>query len=249
MTKVHDYGAYAELDEFAGVTAFIPWSEISSKAFRRVEEVLKEGQKVVGKVLRVYKDRMSVDVSLKRTLEGERRRKMLAYKRYVKTVMITLMVASKLGKTEEEAYREVVWKLEDAYGDPLVGLERALIEGPETLRSVGISEEWIVPLLEAAAKHIELKTVRASGFLVLQSLDSDGIEKIRRVLLEAQNAATGAQKVRVRIYTVGAPRYSVDVEGYDYKSVEKALNEVVKKAEEVAKSLGVSFAFERAERR
>ncbi|MEM5873700.1 MAG: S1 RNA-binding domain-containing protein, partial [Acidilobaceae archaeon] len=81
VTKVHDYGAYAELDEFAGVTAFIPWSEISSKAFRRVEEVLKEGQKVVGKVLRVYKDRMSVDVSLKRTLEGERRRKMLAYKR------------------------------------------------------------------------------------------------------------------------------------------------------------------------
>ncbi len=246
VREVYDYGAYLTLDEYGGIQAFLPWSEVASRAVRNIHRVLKPNQKVVVKVIRVYKKRNQVDVSLKRVMEGERRRKMMYFKRYVKAATIIEMIAEKLGKTRDQAYEEVIWKLEDAYGDPLLGLEQAVIEGREALEKAGIPEEWIEPLLEAAKTHVTVKSVKISGMFTLRSMASDGVERIRRVLLRAKEAVeAGDGKVSVRIYTVGAPRYRIDLQGHDYKVLEKAMKRAVEAAEEEASKLDVEFGFER----
>ena len=248
VVEVHDYGAYLLLDEYGGIRAFLPWSEVASRAVRSIEQVLRPNQKVVVKVIRVYKKRGEVDVSLKRVMEGERRRKIMYFKRYLKAASIIEYVANKLGKSVDDAYKEVIWKLEDKYGDPMRGLEEAVIRGSEALMEAGVPEEWIEPLMEAAKTHVKVKTVKISGVFTLQALHSDGIDRIRRVLEEARKAIeSSGLNVKGRIYTIGSPRYRIDLQGYDYKELEKALKAAVAAAERTAEDLNVSFKFDRIE--
>ncbi len=245
VRKVMSMGAYLELDEYDGLPAFLPWSEATSRSVRSIEDVVREGQKVVVKVIRVDRVKKHVDVSLKRVMEGEGRRKMAFYKRYVKAATLVTLLAEKLGKSVDEAYRDVIWKLEDAYGDPLAGLERAVLEGEKALRDAGIPEYWIQPLLDIARTHVEVKTVRISGIMTVKSTASDGLYRVRNLLLKVKSILEREEKVKARLYTIGAPRYRLDLEGHDYKILESILKKVLEEAYGEAKKLGVEFSFER----
>jgi len=246
VEEVYDFGAYLSLDEYGGMRAFLPWSEVASRAVRRIDAVVHPGKKVVVKVIRVYRKRGQVDVSLKRVMEGERRRKMMQYKRKVKAATIIELVARQLGKNVDEAYEQVIWKLEDAYGDPMTGLEQAVIYGRAALEEAGIPEEWIEPLLEAAKTHVRVKQVKISGVFTARSMAPDGVERIRQVLIAARDSAkVEGEDVRVRIYTIGAPRYRIDLQSHDYKILEEALKRAVEAAEDKASDLDVELGFER----
>ncbi|GAB6148297.1 translation initiation factor IF-2 subunit alpha [Stetteria hydrogenophila] len=246
VKEVYDYGAYLDLDEYGGVRAFLPWSEIASRMVRNIRQVLRENQKVVVKVIRVYKKRGQVDVSLKRVTDGERRRKMMWWKRTLKAAAIIERAAEKLGAKPEEAHK-ILWKLNDYYGDALTALEQAVIYGIEPLLEAGIPEEWAKAIYETAKTRIEVRQVKISGVFTLTSLASDGIERVKKVLQAAREAALSVdpEHVKVRIYTLGAPRYRIDLTGHDYKILEKALAQAVEKARETAEELGVTFKFER----
>ncbi len=246
VEKIYDYGAYLTLDEYAGIEAYLPWSEVASRWVRRIDEVIKKGQKVVVKVIRVHKHRKTVDVSLKRVTEGERRRKMLEWKRAQKAEKILEIAAQKLGKTLDEAYEEAGWKIEEYYGELMAGLEQAAMRGPQALIQAGVPEEWAKVIAEEAARHIEIKKVKISGVFNLRSLAPDGVERIKSVLIKAREAANSVSKdIETRVYTLGAPRYRIEIEAYDYKTAEKALAEALKAAEGAAKELNVEYSFTR----
>ncbi len=246
VREVYDYGAYLNLDEYDGLEAYLPWSEVASRWVRNIRDAVKPGQKVVVKVIRVNKTRKQVDVSLKRVTDSERRRKMTEWKRNQKALKILEIVAQKLGKTLEEAYEAIGVKLEDAYGEIMAAFEEAAIRGPKVFREVGISEEWINPLLEEVKRHIEVKKVKIYGTFIAKSLAGDGIRRIQKVLLAAEEAAKNVSKdVEVRMYTFGAPRYRIEISAYDYKTAEKALSAALEKARQEAEKLKVELTFTR----
>jgi translation initiation factor 2 subunit 1 len=247
VKEVYDYGAYLVLDEYQGVEAYLPWSEVASRWVRSIEEAVKPGQKVVVKVIRTYPARRQVDVSLKRVTEGERKRKMTEWKREQKAAKILEIVAMKLGKPVEEAYREVGWRLEDVYGEVMAAFEEAVIRGEDVLRSAGVPEEWVKPLMEEIRRHVEVKRVKIAGVLTLRSLAPDGVKRIREVLRTVKKAAKTSSEVEVKLYTIGAPRYKIELSAYDYKTLEKALSEAIKQGEKVANQLNVEFTFKREE--
>jgi len=247
VEEVYDFGAYLSLDEYGGIRAFLPWSEVATRMVRNIRQVLKEGQKVVVKVIRVYKARGQVDVSLKRVTDTERRKKMMWWKRVLKASTIIRMVAEKIGKSEDEAFREVLWRLDDYYGDPLTGLEKAVIYGERALKEAKVPEEWIQPLLEEARSRIEVRQVKISGVFTLTSMAGDGVKRIRSVLEAVRSAVEkyGGGQVKVRIYSIGSPRYRMDLQSHEYKIIERVLSRAVEEGRRVAKELGVSFGFER----
>ena len=246
VRKIFDYGAYVTLDEYNDMEAYLPWSEVASRWVRNIRDVIRENQKIVVKVIRVNRKRKTVDVSLKKVPENERRRKMLWWKKYLKAAKIIELVAEKMGKSIEEAYREVVWKLEDYYGNPLIGLEEAVLSGPEALAAAGIPEEWIEPLYREAQRHIKVKMVKIKGIIFLRSYDSDGVEKIRKALVEAENALNSFDpNVKGRIYLLGTPRYVVEVTAPDYKTAEKALSKALEVLSEIADKEKLEYRFER----
>jgi translation initiation factor 2 subunit 1 len=247
VKEIYDYGAYLTLDEYGGIQAFLPWSEIATRMVRNIRQVLREGQKVAVKVIRVYRKRNQVDVSLKRVSDSERRRKMIWWKRTLKAAMIAEIVAKKIGKPTELVYDEVVWPLDDYYGDALTGLEQAVIIGERALREAGVKEEWIKPLLEEAKARVEVKKVKISGVITAQSLAGDGVDRVRKVLATMAETVLkhDSKNIKVKIYTIGAPRYRIDLTSHDYKILEKALQEALQAGRDTARKLDVTFEFQR----
>ncbi len=246
VDKIFDYGAYVKLDEYENMDAYLPWSEVSTRWIRNIRDAIREGQKIVVKVIRVNRRRKTVDVSLKKVTEGEKKRKMLWWKRYVKAAKIIELIAGKIGKSIDEAYEQVIWKLEDYYGDPMYGLEEALLRGPEALKEAGVPDEWIQPIMEDIKRYIQVRKVRIRGILILRSLKPNGVEDIRKVLLSIpEKASSVSRDVKTRVYTLGAPRYVIEIEANDYKTAEKALSVILEDSGEQAKSLGIEMRFER----
>ncbi len=243
IKKVFEYGAYVTLDEYEGMEAYLPWSEVSSRWIRNIKDYLREGQKIVAKVIRINRRRKQIDISLKRVTEGERRRKMLEWKRAVKADKILELAAEKLGKTKEEAYREAGWKLEDYYGEIYAGLEEAVLRGIEALKEAGVSDEWAKVLKELADKHITIKKVKIKGVFTIQVLKPNGVEIIRDALKKAYEKLP--ENVSVRIYTIGAPRYVVEVTATDYKIAERVLSNIVKTVTRAIESHGGIVEFNR----
>ena len=54
-----------------------------------------------------------------------------------------------------------------------------------------------------------------------------------------------SKDISARLYTIGAPRYKIELEAYDYRTIEKALEEALSEAEKNARKLGVEFSFTR----
>ncbi|AFH43078.1 translation initiation factor IF-2 subunit alpha [Fervidicoccus fontis] len=239
VKEIFDYGAYVELDEYNGMRAFLPWSEVATKWVKNIKEVLKENEKIVVKVIRVNKQKKQVDVSLKRVYDSEKKKKMHWYKRNQRAEKILELAAQKLGKTLDDAYNDIGWPLLDHYSDLYTALETAVMLGPDTLRVPNAKEEWIMPVYEEANKHIKIKQVKVTRIINLWSTSPSGIEDIRSVLLNMKNISEDNSSVN--IYTIGAPKYKIEVISEDYKSAERIINSILEKAEKDAQKLKVNF--------
>jgi translation initiation factor 2 subunit 1 len=243
VDKIFELGAYVKLDEYGGLEAYLPWNEVSSKWVKNIREVIKEGQKIVVKVIRVDRRKNQVDVSLKRVAEVERKRKIKEWKRVKRAWKILETVAKRLGAAPEEAYSGVWLKLERSCGDVLACLEGAATVGAEVLRKVGVPDKWVDALMEEIPKHVRVKQVRIAERLIMMTYEPDGVYRIKEILKALREVPK--EGVTVRIYSEGAPRYVVELVGKDYKVLETTLSELVSKAETLGKKLGVSISFER----
>ena len=105
IETVTDYGAYAKLDEF-DKRGLLHVSEISSSWISNIRDFVREGQKMVLKVLRVDLEKGHIDLSLRRVTKRERIEKVLSWKKERKAEALLRGVAEKLGLTNEEALRE-----------------------------------------------------------------------------------------------------------------------------------------------
>jgi len=246
VKQIFDYGAYVTLDEYRNKQAFLPWSEISSKWVRNIREILRENMKIVVKVIRVDKRKGSVDVSLKKVTEDEKKKKMLQWKRLQKVDKLAEIIAQRLGRKEEEIWTEVIWKLEDKYGDVYSSLEKAVKEGSKILVEAGINEIYIKPLLEEVSKHIEEKKVKVTGLISLRSQDPKGVLKIREIfssaLEEIQKKHEASEDTfSIKVYTIGAPRYRIDVTSSDAKFASQVLQDLIDFIKQKAQMENVDF--------
>jgi len=250
VKRIIPQGAYADLLEFENLDAFIPWSEISTRYFRDVREVLREGQIVVGKVIRVDKKKRppQIDISIKRVSEGERRVRIMRWKRDQKAQKIIELAAKKAGLDLEEAYRKLWVPLYTKFRDVLSLLEDSVLKGPEVLMSAGIPEDLAKIVWEEARRHIEIRKVKIAGLLILRCYKPDGVHRIKKLLIELENSIPRDEHTSLRIISVGSPRYRIDIVSTDYKKAEKILSELVEKARELAKELEIDeFDFKREE--
>ncbi len=242
VTEVFDKGAYVALDEYGGKKGYVPLSEVSSSWFHNIRDFLKERQKVVLKVIKVDPAKGHVDLSLRRASSVEREQKMFEWKRAQRAETLLSFAAKKLGRTLDEAYDEVGWKLEDKYGEIYAGLEEAVRHGIKALLEAGVPSKWAEAVYEVAKEHIELPVVKVSGRLELRTTHPRGVLHIKQSLLKALEVAK-EKGYNVRIYVAGTPVYGVEVVAEDYKRAEAALREVADVAIREIKSLGGSGSF------
>jgi len=242
VNEITDYGAYVTLDEY-GKEGFLHISEISSGWIRNIRDYIREGEKVVLKVLRVSPEKNQIDLSLRRVTQREKREKILLWKRSRKAEGLLRSAAQKLGITLEELYNRVAEILERSFGDIYGGLEAAAREGAEALLKAGLPEDVSGALVEIAKEKIRVSEVKVKGTLILTCIKPDGVLRIKEALLKAKES--GSKKgTNIRIYVITPPKYQVEVTAKDYKEANAILKVVADTAISTITKLGGQGSFE-----
>jgi translation initiation factor 2 subunit 1 len=236
VTRVVDYGAYVKLDEYEGVEGLIHISEIASTYVKNIRVHVREGQKLVLKVLRVSSQRAQVDLSLRRVTGREKSEKMLDWKKVKKADSIVKGAAERMKVGEEEAskIRDVVY---EKFDNPYDAFEESIDEGEETFTKLGISEEWAKALTEVARSKIRLEKAKVTGTVELACTKTAGIEAIRQALRGAKKAKK-TRGTTIKIYTIGSPRYRLEVRSKEITDAQSTLNLAIEEVLSAIKGLG-----------
>ena len=247
VTKVFAHGAFAKLDEYQDKDGFIHISEVASTWIKNIRDFVKEGQKVVAKVLSVDRAKGHIDLSIRRVSETQRKNKIQEWKRSQKSDKLLEIAALEIKKTLKTAYKEVGFPLEEKYGEVYTGLEELTISGAEAFKGLTIPEEWTKPLIKVANENIILPTVIITGYLDLRCQLPNGIDIIKEALIFARDAEHG-EGITVETKYLKSPRFSVTVTAPEYKEAEGALKTVADRAIEKMKELGGEGTFKREQK-
>ncbi len=222
IETVTDYGAYAKLDEY-NKRGLLHVSEISSSWIRNIRDFVREGQKMVLKVLRVDLEKGHIDLSLRRVTKRERIEKVLSWKKERKADALLRGVAEKVGLTNEEVYEKAGRIVEDMYG-LYEGFEKAAIEGPEALTEIGVAENIAKAFVEMAQERIHVKMVKVRGVLEIRCMKPNGVKIIKEAFNKAKSEKL--KDATVKFYVIAAPKYSIEASAENYKRAEDVLQKV-----------------------
>jgi translation initiation factor 2 subunit 1 len=241
VTRVLDFGAFVSLDEYENREGLVHISEIAAGWIKDIRDHVKKGQKVVCKVLDTNPKRGHIDLSIKDVNERQRREKVQQWKSEQRAFKWLEIAGEKAGISREELIRvgkNLLKEYETIYG----AFEDAFYEGADNL--VDIAGEKLAKAIEEIAKeNIKPQKVKIRGYLELMSNAPDGVERIKKSLMEINKIK--ADDINIEVEYVGAPRYRITIEGEDYKSAEKVMKKAVDGVLKRIKKLGGSGNFVR----
>ncbi len=248
VKSIHPYGAFLMLDEYPGKEGFMHISEVASTWVKNIRDYLKEGQKVVAKVIRVDPTKGHIDLSLKRVTQQQRKAKIQEFKRAQKAENLLKMAAEKLGKDFESAWREVWVPLEEEYGEVYAAFEDAAQNGVEVLKDL-VPDEWLPVLEEIVKSYVEIPTVTIDAEFEITVPKPNGIEIIKEALIRARDRANKEKDIEVKFTYQGAPRYRIDITAPDYYKAEEVLEDIAEEILRVIKKAGGEATLIRKEKR
>ncbi len=220
VKNVTDFGAYTSLEEYDNKEGFIHISEIKAGWVKYVRDYVREGQKIVCKVLKVDPSRHHIDLSLKDVNEHQKRAKIQDWKNEQKATKWLQFVAEDTG-TNEKKMQQIKSILLEEFGSCYTAFEEAVINGEDSFQKLGINKKLVLKIISIAQENIKLPFVEIAGFVDLTCNLPDGIERIKTALKAAADASD--DDVRIKVTYTGAPRYRIKVIAPDYKKAESYL--------------------------
>ena len=223
VETVTDYGAYVKLDEY-GKKGLLHVSEISSSWIRNIRDFVREGQKLVLKVLRVDIEKVHIDLSLRRVTKREKIEKIMSWKKERKAEALIRSVAEKTGMSEKEIYELAGVLMEKEYG-LYEAFEKAVKEGIEVLTKIGLPEKIATAVVEVGQERIHIPMVKVKGTVELRCVKPNGVKIIKEAFANAKRVEK-LGTAKVRFYVIASPKYSIEVLAEDYKHAEDAIEKV-----------------------
>lgn len=236
VTAINPYSVFVTLDEYNGKTALVHISEVSPGRIRNIRDFVKEDKKIVCKVLRINKEKGHVDLSLRRVNESQKRIKLNEIKQQQLVEKIIEQVAKKNEKNFKKSLEEISEKILKKH-DSIFEAFELVVENKIDLGKIldkNVAEE----LTELIKQRISPPEVKICGIITLISRDSDGIERIKKILKLCEKAGT-------IIKYAGGGTYNLEITAENYKNAEKILKKALKDSEECAQKNKVKMNFER----
>lgn len=233
VENVKDFVAFVSLDEYHGRQGLIPISEIATGWIKYIRDHIREGQKIVCKVLNVDRNRGHIDLSLKDVNEHQRREKIRDWKNESKAKKWLGFVAEQTG----EPLIEIEDLIFGRYGAFYPVFEDIVIEPETTLNKLGFSKKVSDTLLRVAQESVKVPSVEVTGHLHLSCTEPDGITVIKNALKKA-GADQKIAGVGIELLYLGAPTYRIKVTAPDYKKAEKAIERAANAAIAVVEKSG-----------
>jgi len=240
VKELKTFGVFVGLEEYGGKEGLIHISAVSSGWVKHLRDYVREGQKIVCKVLHVDAQRGHIDLSLKAVKESQKKERIKEWKREnkVKKLLSLALSSSTAVKIGSEELNEVERELVDTYGSLYDAFVEVVKVGKEALTPLGINPEYIDAIHEVAVTNVKIPSVQIMGYVELTCPLSDGVEIIKKVLKKAEKVAgtnTNTNGVKVECSYIAAPRYKIRVTAPDYKKAENVLSDAANAAIEEIK--------------
>ncbi|UCD03431.1 MAG: S1 RNA-binding domain-containing protein [Candidatus Aenigmatarchaeota archaeon] len=234
ITRINPNSVYARLLEYK-MSGMIHVSEVAKRWVRDIREFVKERQLVVCKVIRVEGN--DISLSIKRVNRNQADRRLQEFKRERNAEKFLEQIAKQFKKSLDEAYDEVGHDLQDNFGSLNKTFEIAL-KNPELIKEKGIDAKWALAIIEIAQKNFVEKRYEVKAALNLKSYASDGVEVIKKALLDAADKG-------LDVKYISAPRYQITGRGKDIKKVRELVETACEDVVRAVKASGeASFALE-----
>ena len=230
VKKILYHSVFVDLDEYENKEGMIHISEVSPGRIRTLSDFVREGKKIICKVLNVNKEKSHIDLSLRRVSISAKIAKNNEYKQEQKAERLLENIAKGLNKDLKYIYDLFGYKIIEEYGSLNAFFQHVSLEGKQVLDKI-VPSNISKNLFDVIKDKIKPKEIRISGSLILKSYKPNGIEIIKRILDKIENK-------NISLSYIGAPKYRVVVTSEDYKEAENILKGVVENVLKEIKSNG-----------
>ncbi|MGA1822922.1 MAG: translation initiation factor IF-2 subunit alpha [Thermoplasmatota archaeon] len=226
VRQVKNFGVIVELDEYPGKEGFIHIAEVASGWVKYIRDHVREGQKVVCKVLGIDERRKNkvVDLSLKAVNEHQKREKIQQWKSEQKAQKLFDILCEDLGISTKEGMERFGIELIQEYGSMYRAFEVSAIK-EIALKETGFEGEWIDKFVSIAKDNITPPYVEISGILELSSSEPGGLKDIKESLKRTEEEASKTEEIKASIFYIGAPRFRINIVAPNYKLAEEVLKD------------------------
>ncbi len=231
VRQVKNFGVVVELDEYPDLEGFLHIAEVASGWVKYIRDHVREGQKIVCKVLGVddRKRYKSVDLSLKAVNAHQKREKIQQWKGEQKARKLVGMLCEQMGMEFSKGMEEFGYQLIQEYGSLYAAMEACAIK-ESALEEAGFTGDWMAEFLAISKDNITPPYVEINGILELTSPAPGGMQDIKSSLEIAERIGNETEEVKLKIYYLGAPKYRLILEAPAYKIAEEILKEAAQAA-------------------
>jgi len=241
ITKVTDHGAYVSLDEYSNIQGFLHISEIAPGWVRNVNKFVKTGEKKVLLVKKIFPNRSEIDLSLKQISKDQKKKKLKEVKKFEKSKTLIQSIQEKANLSNEKTE-----KIEEQLFSKYVSIYDAFLDiaakGIDVLNDLDLPKKTL-SVIEDISSKIKLPSVQVRGILELTSSKPDGVDIIRKTLLDVKNN----HDTDIEITYIGAPKYRLSISAKDFKSAEKTLKTILATIQSSIEKKKGTFKFTREE--
>ncbi|PIN73066.1 hypothetical protein COV20_06190 [Candidatus Woesearchaeota archaeon CG10_big_fil_rev_8_21_14_0_10_45_16] len=222
VSKIYPNSVFVDLLEYERKSGIVHISEVSPGRIRNLRDFVSDGRQIVCKVLRVDKEKGHIDLSLRRVNSNQRREKLDEIKQELKAEQLIKNLATKLKKPAEKLYQEISDVIFKEYSHIFLCF-KDIVDSKVDLQKLGLKKPLADEITEAVIEKFKPKKIVIEGEVQLQTYDSSGVEKIKKVLQSIEKVSD-----TITLAYLGAGRFMLRIEDFDYKPAEKTLKDVQK---------------------
>jgi translation initiation factor 2 subunit 1 len=240
VTKIYPNSVFVDLLEYTRKSGIVHISEVSPGRIRNLRDYVSVGRQIVCKILRLDREKGHIDLSLRRVNSNQRREKLDEIKQELKAEQLLKNIAKKVKKPLEEIYSDVTKVVFEEYSH-LYLCFKEIVAGTVDLAKIGVEKSLAKEISEAVIEKFKPKKIVIEGEIKLQTYSSSGVEKVKEVLLAIEKVSK-----TLSLMYLGAGRYKLYIEDFEYKPAERTLLKVQELLEKFNDKLSTS-SFERGD--
>ena len=222
VKSVKNFGAFVTLDEYGEKEGFVHVRDVATGWVKYIRDFIREGQKIVCKVLGVDSSKGHIDLSLKSVNEHQKREKVQQWKNEKKAEKLLEIIAERMSISVDDAYTQFGNTILDEY-ETLYGAFEAVAAAPAEFKTE-FSGNWVEFFVGVAVENVTPPYVQIDGTLEIRSAAPNGVDVIKEAIKKGLAAAD--EDADVTIQYVGAPRYRIVITASEYKDAEDIMKKV-----------------------
>ena len=244
---------YVDLPDYDGLLSeetargMIHISEISSRWVRNIRSIVRIGQRVVLRVVKVVSDKGQIDLSLRRVNSAQKAliAKEHKYANKFEILLQFLTETEGIDLTLDQTYESIGWPIKEQFDFYQEAIEALKEEGEELLNELtDIPDHVRDAFLKIVDENVEISTVGIIGKIKLINISGDGVVKVKETLNEIVNIIDEPVETRkLTISYLGAPYYRLEIVTKDYLDAESILSDALEVLESSTQKTNGSFEF------